>query len=391
MRSARSACAIVALLIVVLSLIADASALVAVLLASIPCALAALPSRWWNRPWLAIAALVLFALAGVYLPASRAFAQLPLEGRSAHWWALALQCWCGAGISLAVLAGAAWMLRLGGRWLGPVLALPTLLVAPLIGMPLMLLFPVHLVGTTPETAPHQDVTVVGADGIALRARLIEPDGAAHGLVVFTHGKAGWKERHAEIVGFLRGLGWAVLVWDLRGHGRSPPSACGHGPAEAEDLLRVWAAAQALRPDAPMVAYGISLGGAATLLAGDRLDGCRALIIENAFAALDDLVEANAPGPAAPVTRALCRLALGRWPREIRPLDAPVLAAGPPLTLGISGDDRVIPPAHGERLAAACPRATVVRVPGARHVGLIDDQAWRQAVAQALAAAQAAGH
>ncbi|MBA3845139.1 MAG: alpha/beta hydrolase [Planctomycetes bacterium] len=391
MRVARLVCAIAALLIAIVSLIAGASTLVAVLLALIPSALAALPSPWWNRRWLAVAALALFAIAGAYMPASRALGQLPIEGRSAHWWALALQCWSGAGISLATLVCAAWLLRLGGRWLGPVLALPALLIAPLIGMPLMLLFPVHLVGTTPEVAPHQDSRVTGADGIELHVRLIEPDGGPRGLVVFTHGKAAWKERHAEIVAFLRGLGWVVVVWDLRGHGRSSPSACGHGPAEAEDLRRVWAAARSLRPDLPMVAYGISLGGAATLFAGDRLDGCRALIIENSFATLDDLVEANAPGPAAPVTRGLCRLALGRWPSQIRPLDAPVLADGPPLTLGISGGDRVIPPAHGEQLASACPRASVIRVPGIRHVDLIHNELWREAVGRALAGAAATAH
>jgi hypothetical protein len=138
----------------------------------------------------------------------------------------------------------------------------------------------------------------------------------------------------------------------------------------------------------MVAYGGSMGAATLLLAADRLVGCDGLLAESAFAELMPLVGGNLPGPLSEVAKGVARFGVGFRIAEVRPVDAGVLRAGPPLLLAASAGDVVVPIEHHRRLVAASPRAaTLVNADGG-HLDAIYAEGWDAAVADLLAAAGA---
>ena len=76
--------------------------------------------------------------------------------------------------------------------------------------------------------------------------------------------------------------------------------------ESKDLIALWPRIQVAAAGRPIVVYGISLGGAATLLAGHQLEGVSGLIIESSYAVL----------PSCPVCAPCLRQFAGqvnRWP------------------------------------------------------------------------------
>lgn len=113
-------------------------------------------------------------------------------------------------------------------------------------------------------APTSTQTIGG-----LYAETFLPAGTPKGVVVVTHGYAEHCGRYHEVAHVLVKAGWAVLTYDVRGHGKSP------GPRGyidrfdiyAMDLHAMIAAARTLAPDgAPLVLLGHSHGSLITLYA-----------------------------------------------------------------------------------------------------------------------------
>lgn len=358
-------------------------------LASVLCAIpvfavAALPVGWWNvrRERVIIIFLALFlgcVPVGLALMGARAV------GATTVGWSLLVQAWCAAGLGLLfAVALVRWSRWCGVRWwwraLGSI-PFATLVICALV--PLRLLYRPNLAEPAPAAFAGERFVIAG-DGVSLDARWMAAPGD-QGVVVFVHGVGFYKEHYAGHLDFLRSLGWSVLSFDLRGHGRSTPGAVTYGHREADDLAGpVWAEAKRRAAGRPLVVYGLSMGGAITLLCAHRLDGCAAIIAESPYAELAPLLH-RALGMAAPIGRWWCLLD-GWDPLAIRPVAAPILAAGPLLLLGAAGRDVVVPPEHGVSLVAAAPRARAVYEAEAAHTRLVrDSAAWRKAVAEVLAA------
>ncbi|HEY4243822.1 MAG TPA: alpha/beta hydrolase [Kofleriaceae bacterium] len=66
-------------------------------------------------------------------------------------------------------------------------------------------------------APATTTTLAGG----LYAETFAPTGAAKGVVLVTHGYAEHCGRYREVAHVIADAGWAVLTWDVRGHGKSP--------------------------------------------------------------------------------------------------------------------------------------------------------------------------
>ena len=107
--------------------------------------------------------------------------------------------------------------------------------------------------------------VITDDGLSLHLRVWPVDDPRRGVVVLVHGLGEHIDRYDHVARRLNGLGFAVVGYDHRGHGRSPgprggmPSAAARGA----DRGRVLYAARAAFPG-PLVLLGHSLGG---LIAG----------------------------------------------------------------------------------------------------------------------------
>ena len=107
--------------------------------------------------------------------------------------------------------------------------------------------------------------VITDDGLALHLRVWPAGDPRRGVVVLVHGLGEHIDRHDPVARRLNGLGFAVVGYDHRGHGRSPGQRGGMPADETlcADLGRVLYAARECFPG-PLVLLGHSLGG---LIAG----------------------------------------------------------------------------------------------------------------------------
>ena len=107
--------------------------------------------------------------------------------------------------------------------------------------------------------------VITDDGLALHLRVWPAGNPRRGLVVLVHGLGEHIDRYDHVARRLNGIGFDVVGYDHRGHGRSPGQRGGI-PADdslCADLGRVLYAAREAFPG-PTVLVGHSLGG---LIAG----------------------------------------------------------------------------------------------------------------------------
>jgi pimeloyl-ACP methyl ester carboxylesterase len=101
-----------------------------------------------------------------------------------------------------------------------------------------------------------------ADGTALPAYLILPEGDPRGASVVAHGYASSKEAFLGLGVKVAEAGWAALVIDLRGHGEHPSPL---SEAVLGDINGAVAYARQRWPGLPVAAIGHSLSGRLALM------------------------------------------------------------------------------------------------------------------------------
>ncbi len=159
-----------------------------------------------------------------------------------------------------------------------------------------------------DGAGHETRTLRAADGCSLFYQIWRPSGEARGIVVLVHGLGEHSDRYPHLVEALVEAGYALVTYDLRGHGRSGGRK---GHIDAFDQFRsdvdlALEVSHALVPGKPVFLYGHSLGSVIALdyvlEGGDGLEG----IILSGTA-----VDASQVAPAwqVAILKALSRL----WP------------------------------------------------------------------------------
>ncbi len=107
----------------------------------------------------------------------------------------------------------------------------------------------------------------------LYAETFLPSGTPKGAILVTHGYAEHCGRYREVANVLVGAGWAVMTYDVRGHGQSPGERGFIERFEVylDDLAQMITAARALAPTAPFVLLAHSHGSLIVLraLTSDR--------------------------------------------------------------------------------------------------------------------------
>ena len=242
--------------------------------------------------------------------------------------------------------------------------------------------------TTPYTTPsnfglrHEDITITTADDLSLHGWWLPAKERALGTVLHLHGNAANVSNHLPLVAWLPAAGFNVLMLDYRGFGRSlgKPTLDGvvEDAAAALRYLRTRADVDGER----LILLGQSLGGATALrvLAKDSA-GVRLAVIEAAFAsyrgiARDAALQSILLAPFLPV-------ALPMLPPASDDPIAQLPSIAVPLLIVHGTDDEIIPFKHGERLAAAAPRAEFLRVDDARHMESLMRADVQQRVAEAM--------
>lgn len=118
-------------------------------------------------------------------------------------------------------------------------------------------------GAPGPIAPTSTTTVNG-----LYVETFQPPAAAQGVVIITHGYAEHCGRYREAAHVGTTAGWAVVSYDVRGHGKSPGERgyIDRFDIYLDDFVAIQRAARALVPDKPVVLLGHSHGSLITLRA-----------------------------------------------------------------------------------------------------------------------------
>lgn len=224
----------------------------------------------------------------------------------------------------------------------------------------------------------RDVQVKSADGTLLRGWYYEPDNPNGGVVLALHGIGGTRTDVVALGTVFEKAGYAVLVPDLRGHGRSEGQVS-YGVSDEADIraLADWMSAQ---PGITrLYGFGASLGASVLLESLKSESRFSAVLAESAF--VDFPLIAN---------ERLARLA----PASLRWMVQPLVASGilwtqlrygvdmnhssalegvrksrTPMLIAHGLQDSLTSPENSRMLAAASPNAQLWLMPRAGHANL----------------------
>ena len=113
---------------------------------------------------------------------------------------------------------------------------------------------------------HTEYGWTAPDGLAFYGQVWEPDSAPRAVVALVHGLGEHSGRYAHVAAALVEAGYALMAYDLRGHGKSAGQR-GHTPSYEtlmQDIDRFLAEVDKRFPGRPRFLYGHSLGGCQVL-------------------------------------------------------------------------------------------------------------------------------
>ncbi len=238
---------------------------------------------------------------------------------------------------------------------------------------------------------YEPVQFTGAGGATLRGWFVPARPEAEIGVVTVHG-GGWDRRDfLRHVPIFHEAGFPVLLFDCREHGVSDGSGrgIGGGIREAKDVSAAVGYVKRHRGLSRVVVLGTSLGGAAVILAAASDPAIDAVIAENPFTRLEDLLREGRDPSAGPewlapfirsgprpawlagfvATTALWRLSALDEPA---PIDVVHRIAPRPLLLIHGSADSTTPPRQSEAFFAAARDPKLLWIaPGAEHSVIVN--------------------
>ena len=231
--------------------------------------------------------------------------------------------------------------------------------------------------SVPRPAAAQDVEFE-SQGLRLRGWMFRGPEPRRGTLIYLHGSADNRASGVSIATRFLERGFDVLNYDSRAHGESEGIACTYGYHEKRDLVR----AVDLLAHRPVVALGVSLGGAVALQAAAEDSRIAAVIAVSTFSDLRTIVLERAPSFASPKdVDAALRYAERKADFKVAET-SPVLAAGrigSPVLLIHGQADVDTRPAHSQRIFAALrgEHHRLLLVPGAGHNDVLRPEVWTQ--------------
>src|SRR5436305_13855402 len=240
---------------------------------------------------------------------------------------------------------------------------------------------------------YQNITFPSrGDHIQLRGWLIPgvlPGGTltVQRTIIVVHGtRTNRADKDAGLLNFSVALarhGFAVLAFDMRGMGESPPAPLSLGYFEQRDVLGAVDFLRSGPPPYPQLGrpraiggWGVSMGASTLLLAAAHELAIKAIVADSAYADIRPILQrelpkhSGLPGAFTPGILLAARMLYGIDFRAIRPVDVVARIAPRPLFIIHGAADTFIPPSNALALAATAdvPHAHVQLwvVPGATH-------------------------
>src|SRR5262245_44231828 len=183
----------------------------------------------------------------------------------------------------------------------------------------------HSVGALPAHLQGRDVEFESGSGSKLRGWLISGRKGA-GAVVLTHGFRGDRRQMLGRASFLSEAGYGVLFFDFQAHGESPGKQITIGYLESRDAQ---GAVEFIRKNCPgekLGAIGLSMGGAAAILASPALE-VDAIVLEAVYPDIERAAANRVERYLGAWARGLGRLLIMQLPlragiekEELRPID-----------------------------------------------------------------------
>jgi len=175
------------------------------------------------------------------------------------------------------------------------------------------------------------------DGLWLYAQGWRPETELKGVICLVHGLGEHSGRYGHLATFLNQAGYALLAFDLRGHGKSEGQR-GHAPSYAallDDIAHLLEEAAKRYPHRPRFLYGHSLGGNLVIMYALRRRPQLAGVI-----ATGPLFRPAFEPPAWKM--ALARIMYRLWPTLSLPngLDRQALSRDPEVVRGYNDDPLV---------------------------------------------------
>ena len=232
----------------------------------------------------------------------------------------------------------------------------------------------HAVGVPPADLHASPVEFASESGSTLRGWLL-PGRAGRGAVVLMHGVRADRTSMSGRARFLNANGYAVLLFDFQAHGESPGERITFGHLESRDARAAVRFVRERMPGEHVGVIGVSLGGAAALLAEPPL-GADALVLEMVYPTLEEAVADRLKmrlgswgGRLSPLLTLQLRPRLGVGPERMRPIERVALVPGPKLFVAGALDKHTTREESRRLFAAARAPKELWVVEGAAHADL----------------------
>jgi fermentation-respiration switch protein FrsA (DUF1100 family) len=218
---------------------------------------------------------------------------------------------------------------------------------------------------------YSDVSFKTADGLTLRGWWIP--GTVDKTIVMVHGLSNNRSEPLGKAGYLHDAGYNILVFDLRGHGKSDGEGTTMGYREQQDARAAVVEARKLAPG-PIALLGYSMGASIAVEDAAVDPNVSAVVEDSGYSSVGDEFLArfsevtklpNFPLAAAVVAYGEIDLGTSLW--NVQPV-AMAARLHKPLLAIVPDADSIVPPAEGLAIfnAAAGPKQ-LLEVRGAEHV------------------------
>jgi uncharacterized protein len=230
------------------------------------------------------------------------------------------------------------------------------------------------IGSLPKDLRGRSVEFSSESGSQIHGWFL-PGPKNQGLVIVMHGVRASRLDMLERARFLSRAGHAVLLFDFQAHGESRGKQITFGYLESKDARAAIGFARSVAPQEKIGVIGVSMGGAAAVLAEPPIS-IDALVLEQVYPTLHDangdrisMRLGNWSRVLTPLLSAQLPLRLGVSVQALRPLDHVGQIAAPKLFVGGASDRHTTPDELRRMFDAATAPKELWIVPQAEHVDL----------------------